>query len=232
MKPVISFTLSAALSAFGIVFLFRTLPATFDLFDTRLRAGNDVLLITSFFPGVMVLLAAAFALLKRMRTSKLQALPVVKAGIVAFFPVWLLLASCGQRQGEVHDHQAADVEESHHHEGDVEHVTLNNGEKWEADAHTAMLVKEMKLELSDFEKAGADDYHALADSLSRQLSVLVAGCTMEGPAHDELHKWLIPVTENVRGLAAAQEASGARDNVKKIEEGLREFDDFFEGQTD
>ena len=132
-----------------------------------------------------------------------------------------LFAGCGLK----HDHNADD-----HHQGHTGSVTLNNGEKWEADHHTLSVVESMKGELSDFEKAGAENYHALADSLTRQLDTLVAGCTMTGPAHDQLHIWLVPLMASVKNLAAAGGVSDARVEVSEITKTLDAFDDFFEGK--
>ena len=84
----------------------------------------------------------------------------------------------------------------------------------------------MKTEVSDFE-VGKDDHKVLADSLTNQLNVLIAGCTMKGPAHDELHKWLVPYTEHVKDLSSTQDAGGASGIVGKIEESLNSFGEYF-----
>lgn len=163
--------------------------------------------------------------------KKHQASTLVKAGMLSLLPLTMLVAGCGQRHVDEHNHHVVDAETSHHHEEDGESVGLNNGEKWEADEHTLSVVKDMRAELSDFAKVGEENSHVLADSLTHQLSALVAGCTMKGPAHDELHKWLVPLTESVRYLAAAQEPSGARGEVIEIRKSLNAFDDFFEGKA-
>lgn len=163
--------------------------------------------------------------------QKHQASTLVKAAMLALLPLTLLVAGCGKRYADEHNHHVVEAEASHHHEDDGESVGLNNGEKWEADEHTLSVVEDMRAELSDFAKVGEENSHVLADSLTRQLSVLVAGCTMKGPAHDELHKWLVPLTESIKDLAASQEPSGARGEVLEIRKSLNAFDDFFEGKA-
>ncbi|MDQ2657275.1 MAG: hypothetical protein M3Y60_07625 [Bacteroidota bacterium] len=151
----------------------------------------------------------------------------VASGMLLLLSLGLLVASCGKQGGD-HDDHAIESGDAHHHDADAGPVQLNNGEKWGADEHTVSVVADMKSELSDFEKVGQEDYDVLADSLTRQLSILVAGCTMTGPAHDELHKWLVPLTENVKNLRLAQDAS----NVTEIEKNLDAFDHFFELAAD
>src|SRR5690606_20498866 len=125
----------------------------------------------------------------------------------------LLAAGCGERPGHADGHDHHDVGSSHDHATALEPLMLNNGKKWEADAHTISVVEDMKSELVDFSNSGSANHNALADSLTHQLNVLIAGCTMEGPAHDELHKWLVPVTKSIGDLAAAQNATAARAEV-------------------
>lgn len=181
--------------------------------------------------GAMIfrmIVSGALALALYSNTRKLQPSTLVKAGAIALMALGVIAASCDHRHGDEHDHQAMESEASHHHDGDGGSLQLNDGEKWEADEHTFSLVKEMKSELSAYEKSGKDEYHVLADTLTRQLNTLVVGCTMTGPAHDELHKWLVPVTENIKGLGGAQVASDARGEIMELEKSLAAFDEFFE----
>ncbi len=136
-----------------------------------------------------------------------------------------VLAGCSRQQGD-RAHDDIHAEEVHQPEGPGGALVLNNGEKWEADAHTLLVVQEMKSEVSDFEGAKRKDYAVLADSLTSQLNRLVAGCTMEGPAHDELHKWLIPLSDDVKDLKSSANVSVTH-KVIEIKESLGLFNDFF-----
>jgi hypothetical protein len=138
-----------------------------------------------------------------------------------------LVAGCGRQPADTASHDAVHA----HDEGGPSReplvLRLNNGEKWHADRHTMFMVQQMEAELSDFERTGAKDYQVLADSLAGQLNRLVAGCTMEGPAHDELHKWLAPLLEDAKSLASPNEASQAA-SVSAIRHSLVMFHQFFE----
>ncbi len=173
-----------------------------------------------------VLLWATYSLSRQGRVTSL-----FTPGVVLLFSLGMLATSCG-KHGHDHDQHAVESEDSHHHSAHEGPLQLNNGEKWAADEHTVAVVGDMKMELSDFQKAGQQNYNALVDSLTRQLDTLVAGCTMTGPAHDELHKWLVPLTGSLKGLRSAQDASDAGDEVREIEKSLEAFDRFFEKQGD
>ncbi len=133
----------------------------------------------------------------------------------------MLVTSCNSRQADDHEHSHhADSEESAHHHDDGEPIELNNGEKWGADEHTLSVVEDMKSEVSGLAGVGEKNHGVLAESLTRQLNVLIAGCTMTGEAHDQLHKWLVPFMDNVKQLAVAETESEAGREVAEIEEGL------------
>lgn len=160
--------------------------------------------------------------------TKKYGVPTLKNSLLMLLPLAFFIAGCGHSHDEkAHDHHDAQAEEAHHdHGATAEAIQLNNGEKWEADEHTRSVAERMKTEVSNFE-VGKDDHKVLADSLTNQLNVLVAGCTMKGPAHDELHKWLVPYTENVKDLSSTQDAGEASEIVGKIEESLNSFGEYF-----
>lgn len=107
------------------------------------------------------------------------------------------------------------------HEGTEHHQTdgkldlkLNNGKRWIANPETETGFGQIEVLLESF---NADEGHVLSDynELGANLQVVVDGiiqeCTMEGQGHDELHKLLVPMIEEVKILkgndvAACQEA--------------------------
>jgi len=167
------------------------------------------------------------ALVVYRATKKQKTSTLIKSGVLMLLPLAFLVAGCGHATEKGHDHHEA--EEAHHHADEQENaVTLNNGDKWEADAHTVSVVSEMRKELSDFERSGQGNYKVLGDSLTHQLNVLIKGCTMKGPAHDELHKWLVPLTQQVKDLSTANDSGEGAATVTEIEKSLEVFDESFQ----
>lgn len=159
--------------------------------------------------------------------SKTGATTLVKGAMALVIPLALLAGACGHAAKEdSHSHEGEQTE--HHHATEDLGLQLNNGAKWEADDHTRNAVAGMKQTVLAFEQSQQQDYNALGDSLTRELNTLVAGCTMKGPAHDELHKWLVPLTENIKGLSAGPAAANAGTRVANIEASLNEFGEYFE----
>lgn len=167
------------------------------------------------------------ALVVYSATKKQKRSTLARTSILVLIPLSFLAMRCNQVSEKNQDHHGMETEEAHHHESHSGALSLNDGEKWVADDHTHAVVEKMKSGLSEFEKAPDKDYNVLSDSLTNQLNVLIAGCTMKGPAHDELHKWLVPVTENVKALSTADEST-ANSTVKEIAASLESFDEFFQ----
>ncbi len=135
----------------------------------------------------------------------------------------VLTTSVGcHRHGGDHDH-----DDDHNHEGaakapakETAHPTkppaghdgglpesfpLDDGKKWQMDEHTRASVGRV-----DGLVAGAgDDLGALADALDAEIQVLIKGCTMTGPAHDQLHVWLMALIPRIEGLRKGGDAAKA-----------------------
>lgn len=171
---------------------------------------------------------SVLALVVYSATKKQKRSTLVRAGILMLLPLSLLTMRCNQVSEKNHGHHGMEAEDAHDHEGHTGALSLNNGEKWVADDHTFSVVERMKSGVLEFDRASEKDYSVLSDSLTNQLNVLIAGCTMKGPAHDELHKWLVPVTENVKALSATDDAGRNASTVKVIKASLDSFDVFFQ----
>lgn len=171
---------------------------------------------------------AALAWVVYSAAKKQNQSTLARATLLLILPLSLLAVGCNHVHDKNHDHHAAESEDKHHHGDHTGMLSLNNGEKWIADDHTHSLVTEMKSELSDFDQSTEKDYKVLSDSLTHQLNVLIAGCTMKGPAHDELHKWLVPVTENVKALSVTKEEA----TVNELKTSLESFDKYFQTGSD
>ena len=112
-------------------------------------------------------------------------------------------------------------------DGTIE-LTLDNGKKWDADDHTVERISSMRKHVA---VAGSDlpvsAYADIQKNLNGELKVLIQGCKMTGPAHDELHKYLeilIPEIENLnRGDVAVSKAS-----LQNVDALLNKFQIYFE----
>ena len=195
------------------------------MFHINSGAAYETRTIGAMIFRMAVNVTLAFIVYSALRRQKRSAL--ARTGLLALIPLSLLLANCQQGSDKGTDDGNA-VEEAHHHDEHGQALSLDNGERWKADDHTRSVVEEMKSELLDFEGSAERDYTALSDSLTNQLNALIAGCTMKGPAHDALHQWLGPVTENVKVLSATEDASTASTRVDALEESLNSFDTFFQ----
>jgi hypothetical protein len=88
---------------------------------------------------------------------------------------------------------------------------LNDGKKWQMDEHTRNAIHNLNNIIKSKEHIKTlDDYKLLAVKLDEELLSLIRGCTMEGPAHDQLHIFIgyfYPMVQNLKkekNLDAAQ----------------------------
>lgn len=148
----------------------------------------------------------------------------------------MVLVACGGH-GAGHEGDHGDV--GHDAAGHSEHevagasasghgLALDGDAKWEMDAHTRTVFAKMA---GRFEGTEVDDPTITPDSwkrtgtsLKEDIAELIAGCTMQGPAHDELHKFLVSYMPAVDELAA----SGASKSATRVHELLEVYPDYFE----
>ena len=76
------------------------------------------------------------------------------------------------------------------------------------------------MELNDFNKLGA--------SLQKNIDLLTSNCTMEGKAHDELHKWLLPYIDMVDKLNKSKNNDEALHTFQEIGASYKTFNIYFE----
>lgn len=98
-------------------------------------------------------------------------------------------------------------------------IELNNGEKWSVD--TAMLEHITAMETAVNGFTAGDDINSLKKALKVNLRELTSKCTMQGQAHDELHKWLMPVIETVNKM-------GSGESLDRLRQQFKTFHTYFE----
>lgn len=119
--------------------------------------------------------------------------------------------------------------EEHHHE-DSDSIELNNGAKWKVVPEMMTYIKNMETEIAQFsdDGAGLTGYKDLGIRLQKNIDLLTSKCTMEGKAHDELHKWLLPYIDMVGKLNESKNLDEAKTILNEIKNSFVTFNNFFE----
>lgn len=133
----------------------------------------------------------------------------------------LITISAGVQSGcEKHDSPARPL--SKHEATPEATLSLNEGKKWQVDEHTRKSVLQMKRLV---ENTAPDE---LGKSMAGEISNLFKGCTMQGPAHDQLHLFLTDLLGNVNGLYSSTTPDERSVEIRAIRKSLKRFDSFFE----
>ncbi len=285
MKAIGFWSITLALSLFGVVTVFLSGSVILDLFNIRSHEGNYVLFVVwANLSSGLLFLAAAFGFIKK---KVWQTIPLVvsavilmlallgliihisagglyenktvgamifriaislilfatvhftyrahgvgdriKKGLFIFIPILIGAWACNRASDktDAHDQTHAKDNHEHHDNAAAPAIVLDNGEKWTADENTLRLVRKMEDEILAFGKTPESNYKILADSLRKDLDLLVAGCTMKGKAHDELHKWLLPTINYVKALSGAETKQEANEILMRLDESFDVFNQSF-----
>ena len=124
---------------------------------------------------------------------------------------------------------AAD-EHPHAHES-APQLSLNDGQKWVADKHTADSVASMRSAVAaspaKAPAAPVTDLRALGTQLQEQLQTLIRGCTMTGAAHDQLHTWITLLAPEIQALIKTEQPATGHATLEKISGLLVSFNEHF-----
>ncbi len=139
--------------------------------------------------------------------------------------VWMMLlpllslVACG---GHDHGHEEpnhaseapSDDYASHHAPAAVptgHDLVLDGDQKWAMDDHTRFVVGTMSDRFvgRDLETSSAEDLRKLGTQLREDINELIKGCTMQGDAHNELHKFLGHYIPAVDKMASSGEPARA-----------------------
>ncbi len=140
-----------------------------------------------------------------------------------------LLASCHHSDDASHHHDA----ESHSAhpspataEDALDGMQLNDGQKWQMDDHTRSVFAKMAASFSSSDHLAeeGEGLKKAGTALRADIDDLIAGCTMTGEAHDQLHKYLTGYIPAVTALAE----SGGVEQAEKVGHYLDRYDEFFE----
>ena len=107
-------------------------------------------------------------------------------------------------------------------------LELDNGRRWAMSPSMLPPVRRMQERIAAADQDAVLDHTTLADSLFVDIDALVAGCTMEGKAHAELHDWLMPHMQLVQDLESATDTTQATAILQQLAASSAEFDRYFE----
>jgi hypothetical protein len=110
-------------------------------------------------------------------------------------------------------------------ENDIE---LNNGEKWHVDKAMMLIINEMDQIVINFNGSNTSAYKLLGDTIMSKINLLTSNCTMQGKAHDELHKWLVPFIDLVDELSSVESVKEGEKYYKVLQNEFKRFDVYFE----
>lgn len=129
----------------------------------------------------------------------------------------------------------ASAADEHHHAADASAgLSLNHGQKWIADQHTVDSVASMRSIVGKAPDKPAqtslEELHAMGRQLQEGLQSLIRGCTMTGPAHEQLHSWISALAPEIEALTRSEKIETGRVSFDKIVELLQAFDTHFESK--
>ena len=148
---------------------------------------------------------------------------------ISFTLISLFLFSCSSTSNEKLKQQTETVtHEEHQHSDDVQTIELNNGEKWKVEGNMITHIRNMEIDINSFANVEQKDFKSLAEKLQSNIDLLTSNCTMEGKAHDELHKWLLPYIDIVKELSEAKDETEASKQFKNIQTSFTTFNQYFQ----
>lgn len=121
--------------------------------------------------------------------------------------------------------------ESEHQHSEIDSIELNNGAKWKVVSEMIVHIRNMESDINRFSETThpeLKDFTQLGASLQKNVDLLTSNCTMEGKAHDELHKWLLPYIDMVDKLNKSKNNDEALRIFEEIKASYKTFNLYFE----
>lgn len=102
-------------------------------------------------------------------------------------------------------------------------LRLDNGKPWKVEPKMMIHLRAMETALQSTSVSPKETSKVLQGCLQS----LVASCTMTGPAHDELHKWLVPFMETANALAESHSEKQQRKLLDRLRDSYQSFNVHF-----
>ncbi len=119
--------------------------------------------------------------------------------------------------------------EQQHSESDT--IELNHGARWKVVAEMMQHIRNMESDIyrfSETKHTKLSDFTQIGSNLQKNIDLLTSNCTMEGKAHDELHKWLLPYIDKVDKLNKSKNTDEASLTFEEIKASYKLFNLYFE----
>ena len=106
---------------------------------------------------------------------------------------------------------------------------LNDGKKWQMDEHTRTVIKNLDSLLIAYQSIKSiTEYQQLGEKLDEELILLIRGCTMEGPDHDQLHIFLGYFYPKVQNFKNEINIDASKTNLAEMNKLMSEYHKYFE----
>lgn len=108
-------------------------------------------------------------------------------------------------------------------------VETNNGVQWKANTETTAGISNMQSILSNFEgkKMTSEEKVELRNKLENEFMNIFNACTMEGAAHDQLHNFLMPMTDIMEDISN-ENTKVSKTAVRELKQHLSTYTNYFE----
>ena len=123
------------------------------------------------------------------------------------------------------------TDEITHQHKETDSIEFNNGAKWKVVPEMMAHIRNMESDINGFSETKhteLKDFTQLGSSLQKNIDLLTSNCTMEGKAHDELHKWLLPYIDMVDKLNKSKNNDEALHTFEEIKDSYKLFNIYFE----
>lgn len=138
-------------------------------------------------------------------------------------PVWLLI-SCND--GSVRKEPSPETITIHWQPAET--IELDHDAKWKVADTMLTYIRNMETAVGRIDSGASTDYKVLSLQLKENIELLTSNCTMEGKAHDELHKWLVPFISFSEKLDSVETIKDKEMVVGELRESFKVFNTYFE----
>ena len=137
-----------------------------------------------------------------------------------------LMIACNQHTEHKQEHTK--VADTDSHKESNHELSLNNGNRWKANAETTTVVNNMITLMNNFsDTENTTAYLSLKDSLEVEFNLIFKNCTMKGEAHNQLHNFLLPTKEMFQGLKSSN-LDSCKQRYDGLNEHLAKYANYFE----